>query len=340
MNNLLLLLLLLGVAGCNNSENLLEGPTRPVPGESPAQGSFVLLESPTDEFIGDGLNLLYTLADSEMSIEVEGALLTINIEGDEDWTGNFQLPNSFLQLEAGTYPSMQRFPFHNELFGGLTWSGDGRGCNESESTLIIDSVTFDGDILTNIELSFEQACIEQNPQMLALSGTFRWDVSDQTVPPGPVTDVPPDLWEPDAAIVPDTGNYVILSSTFDDFVGDGLDYLYTDGTAIFDISEVDGVVSVNVAGFEDWSGDFVGMDFLTELEAGYYPDLQRYPFNNPVKGGLNWSGEGRGCNKLEGWFVVDSITFEADTLTAIELRFEQLCQLSTTPLYGAVRWSQ
>jgi hypothetical protein len=80
------------------------------------------------------------------------------------------------------------------------------------------------------------------------------------------------------------------------------------------------------------------MDILTAPEAGYYGDLQRYPFHNPVKGGLNWSGEGRGCNTLTGWFVVDSVTYNGDALTAIDLRFEQHCDGGTSALHGEIHW--
>ena len=79
------------------------------------------------------------------------------------------------------------------------------------------------------------------------------------------------------------------------------------------------------------------MNTLSRLEVGYYGDLQRYPFHNPVKGGLSWSGEGRGCNTLTGWFVVDSLTYDGNTLTAIDLRFQQHCD-GGPALNGAVHW--
>ena len=65
-------------------------------------------------------------------------------------------------------------------------------------------------------------------------------------------------------------------------------------------------------------------DFRARLDAAH-DDLQRYPFHNVTKGGLNWSGDGRGCNRLTGWFVIDRVTYSDSTLTAIDLRFEQRC---------------
>jgi hypothetical protein len=82
------------------------------------------------------------------------------------------------------------------------------------------------------------------------------------------------------------------------------------------------------------------MNSLTRLQVGYYDDLRRYPFHNPTKGGLNWSGEGRGCNTLTGWFAIDAVTYENGQLTAIELRFEQHCEGGAPALHGAIRSSQ
>jgi len=79
---------------------------------------------------------------------------------------------------------------------------------------------------------------------------------------------------------------------------------------------------------------------LSKFETGYYAGLRRYPFHNPAKGGLAWFGEGRGCNSLMGWFVVDRVTYSVSNLTALDLRFEQLCEGSTAPLHGAIHWER
>jgi hypothetical protein len=56
--------------------------------------------------------------------------------------------------------------------------------------------------------------------------------------------------------------------------------------------------------------------------------------------GMSWSGEGRVCDTLTGWFVVDSVTYVGETLTAIDLRFEQHCEGTAPALYGKIHWSQ
>ncbi|QJD98809.1 hypothetical protein HH212_01125 [Massilia forsythiae] len=89
-----------------------------------------------------------------------------------------------------------------------------------------------------------------------------------------------------------------------------------------------------------WTGDFVGMRSLSQLQPGYYGDLQRYPFNNAVKGGLDWSGNGRGCNILNGWFVVDKVSYALGQLNAIDLRFEQHCEGMAAAQHGAIHWQK
>jgi hypothetical protein len=79
---------------------------------------------------------------------------------------------------------------------------------------------------------------------------------------------------------------------------------------------------------------------LSQLQPGYYGGLQRYPFHNAAKGGLDWSGNGRGCNNLNGWFVVDSVSYSLGQLTAIDLRFEQHCEGAVAAQRGVIHWSK
>ena len=118
-----------------------------------------------------------------------------------------------------------------------------------------------------------------------------------------------------------------------------MNYLYTPDDSQMGISSSAARLDVSIDGAERWDGTFLGMNSISRLELGYYGDLQRYPFHNPARGGLTWFGEGRGCNTLTGWFVVDSITYAGDVLTAIELRFEQHCEGAAPALNGSLRWS-
>ena len=244
--------------------------------------------------------------------------------------------NTLSRLEVGYYGDLQRYPFHNPAKGGLDWSGDGRGCNTLTGWFVVDSVTYNGSTLATVDLRFEQHCEGGSP---ALHGAVHWDINDTTNPPGPVVPPPAGLWEPAAGVTPATGNYVYLESQPGDYIGTGGSYLYTTADSLITTDSAGARLTVSITGDENWGGNFQGMSTLSRLEVGYYGDLQRWPFHNPVKGGLDWSGEGRGCNTLTGWFVVDSVVYEGVTLAAIDLRFEQHCEGGAAALHGEIHWN-
>ncbi len=310
------------------------GLWQPASGVTPASGNYVYLESQSGDYIGQGRSYLYTQANAVVSAVAQGPLLTLNIAGDQDWGGNFLAMNSLDRLEPGYYGDLQRYPFHNPVRGGLSWSGEGRGCNTLTGWFVVDAITYSGSTLTSIDLRFEQHC---DGSIAALRGKLHWDASDSTAPPGPVAP-PADLWQPAPGVTPATGSYVYLESQSGDYVGQGYSYLYTQATAVISSYASNGHLSVAIDGDEWWNGDFQTMNTLSRLEVGYYGNLQRYPFQNPVRGGLDWSGEGRGCNTLTGWFVVDSATYSGSTLTAIDLRFEQHCEGRSPALRGKIHW--
>ena len=141
-----------------------------------------------------------------------------------------------------------------------------------------------------------------------------------------------------AGTTPASGNYIYLESDPDDYIGEGRTYLYTQADSVTSVAATDLRLEVAINGDERWTANFAAMNTLFQLEAGYYGDLQRYPFHNPVKGGMDWGGEGRGCNTLSGWFVIDQVTFDGAALSSIDLRFEQHCSGDIAALRGEVHW--
>jgi hypothetical protein len=313
------------------------GLWEPAPGVTPSTGNYTYLESEPGDYVGAGGSYLYTLADSQMSFDSAGASLNISILGDEKWAGSFSGMYSLSRLEVGYYGDLQLDPLPNPAEGSLTWGGEGRFCGDLTGWFVVDSVTYDGATLTAIDLRFEQHCDGGAP---ALRGEIHWDIDDTTRPPGPVVPPPAGLWEPTPGATPASGNYVYLASQPGDYIGAGDSYLYTPADSQIAIASAGPYLNVSVDGDESWGGEFEGMYTLSRLEIGYYGDLQRYPFHNLAKGGLDWGGQGRGCNTLTGWFVVDSVTFVGTTLTAINLRFEQHCEGGAPALRGEIHWSQ
>ncbi len=317
-------------AGCGADKSGITGP-----GRSPTPND-VQLQSDPGDYIGGGQNYGYTQANAVFAVTANGGHLSFGIQGDQQWSGEFQSPSALTQLQPGDYTNLQRYPFNDPALGGLSWSGEGRGCNTLSGSFTVDSVTYDHGNLTAIDLRFEQHC---EGGTAALHGTIHWRSDDTTRPPGPVTPVPVGLWRPAPGSTPSAGSYVYLSSDVGDFIGAGQTYTYTPGNAAIAVTANAGHLSVTVNGVQSWFGDFQAMSTVRQLQPGYYADLRRYPFHNPVKGGLDWVGEGRGCNTLLGWFAIDGDTYTNGNLTALELRFEQRCEGGTPALHGAIHWS-
>jgi len=144
--------------------------------------SSITLNSDTGDFIGIGGTYHYTTADAAITVLSSGGYLSVIILGKDRWQGDFHLPSRFSQIVPGTYSGLSRYPFHDPAVGGLTWSGQGRGCNEDTGSMTVDSVTYGNGSLATIDFRFEQTC--QNAQG-ALHGQIHWDVNDPTVQPAP-----------------------------------------------------------------------------------------------------------------------------------------------------------
>lgn len=305
--------------------------TPPPPVTTP---SFVHLTSDTGDYVGGGATYSYTNADAFLTVTYQGGHLSLAVTGNESWQAEFQLPNTYTALQVGTYNNLARYPFQDPAIGGLDWSGQGRGCGSSTASLVISKVVYSGTALTEIALQFTQYC---SGSSAALRGDIYWNANDNTRPPGPAL-VPASLWQPAAGATPASGNYVYLESQPGDYVGGSGSYLYTQANSALTATLQGLHFAIGVAGNQQWSGDFKGMSSLAQLTTGYYGELQRYPFNNPTSGGLNWTGEGRGCNTLTGWFAIDNISIVSGALKVIDLRFEQRCEGGTAALHGKIHW--
>lgn len=319
------------------------GPINPIPttlwqaaaGATPSSGSYVYLESQSGDYIGQGKTYTYTPADSTISVSTLDGYLSVRVQGNQTWTGDFQGKSDLLQVQPGYYPNLTRHPFHDTAVGGLSWSGDGRGCNKLTGWFVVDNVTYANGVISAIDLRFEQHCEGGTP---ALHGQIHWTANDNGTPPGPVNPPPATLWQPASGATPTNGNYIYLESEAGDYVGAGQTYTYTPDSGTVGVSASGAGLNVLVVADRFWMGNFVPMEPLQTLQPGYYGDLIRYPFHNPAKGGLSWGGDGRGCNAVTGWFVVDSVTYAADAIQSIDLRFEQHCEGATPALHGKIHW--
>jgi hypothetical protein len=310
-------LALVAAVGCGG-----DGPTEP----AKPTPNFVRVQSDVGDWVGAGRTYEYTQANAILRMQAFDHL-SLRIEGDQTWQMDAIIPGG-VPLRPGTYANLPRYGF--SALPSLAWSGDGRGCSSSTGTLTIDSVTYTCGALSAIDFRVEQHCENATP---ALRATIHWRADDPTVPPGPTTPVPSTLWRPAPGSTPASGNYVALFSDAGDWIGQGFNETFT---APIVVSSNGSRLTIQAGGY---TGEFQAMLGTSPVAAGYYPDLRRYPFHNPTKGGLDWSGNGRGCNTLTGWFAVDRIVYTGTTISALDLRFEQHCEGGAPALRGAIHWN-
>ncbi len=262
-------LVVAAIAACGSDSG---APTSPpddpadsvVPPEPP-KPNFIELESDTGDYVGRGLTYDYTQANAIISLSAAPGHLSVSVKGDERWDADIVTPTG-VPLQPGTYANVTRYPFNDSATGGLSWFGEGRGCNDLTGSFTIDSVTYSDSALTAIDLRFEQHCEGADA---ALRGTIHWSVHDTTAPPGPVNPIPSELWKPYSGAVVIPGNYVYLVSESGDWIGQGDVHTYTPPDAPVVVSSNYGELSVSVAG---WNGTFVPRDGMFAMEVGYYAD--------------------------------------------------------------------
>ena len=147
-------------------------------------------------------------------------------------------------------------------------------------------------------------------------------------------------WQPPAGAMPTTGNWLYFQST-GEWVGQGQTKLLSVDDPVNSVSWSPGAVQIY---FNDpgswWHFTAAVPTWVTRWQTGWYPAAYG-ALANPVKAPLDLGGEGRGCNAVNGDLVVDTATHDADgNLTALSLRFKQICDGDPDPLYGAFRWSR
>ncbi len=297
----------------------------------------ITLQSDPGDYIGQGRGYSYSLANANIEITLQAGRLSVVATGDEDWQGDFQIPSSSTPT-AARYDAVPRYPQADSTRPAMRWFGGGRGCATSTGWFAIDHIAFAGSDLRSLVLRFERQC---DGATVAMRGEVRWLAGDATRPPAVAQPAPTNLWRPPVGSIPTTGNYVYVQSEAGDYVGQGRSALYTSRNSSVVGSGSSDTFTILVTGEQAWYGGIQGRRDTLRLQPGYYAELTRSPFINPVRGGLSWVSDGRGCSDQRGWMVIDDIQYSTDnfSIAAITYRFEQRCINSSAVLRGAVRWS-
>lgn len=120
-----------------------------------------------------------------------------------------------------------------------------------------------------------------------------------------------------------------------DFIGGGQNWTFanTDGTfaGIFNGNRV----TIAYHGDDNWDLNFAAPEGKS-LAPGTYLNANRWPFNSPVKPGLEVSGAGRGCNKLTGQFTIRQLEYSGSKLQRFLADFEQHCEDNAPALSGTI----
>jgi hypothetical protein len=146
---------------------------------------------------------------------------------------------------------------------------------------------------------------------------------------------------PGSIAVPSSGTFLYMNSEPGDYIGQGIEQLYTsdDSTIRGSFSQDGGgfFASVIQGNYDHWWYVDIAAAPGEPLVEGSYTGALRYPFNDGAPG-LSVSGDGRGCNTLTGQFDVNQIS-RASTgeLLVFDATFEQHCEGADPALFGRIR---
>lgn len=134
---------------------------------------------------------------------------------------------------------------------------------------------------------------------------------------------------------------LVLKSDPGDFVGQGKKYLYTDTNSVFRFSKYhpNGII-LNVTTADDWWILTLLAPNNAILQPGSYNGAMRGAFKDADKPGLDFSGNGRGCNQLTGRFDIFEISYDSQgVVNGINVSFEQHCEGATPALRGQLSYN-
>ncbi|WP_457419410.1 hypothetical protein [Roseateles sp. P5_E7] len=318
---------------CNPSARSLGGPS---PGDLPSSGEVsVSLDCGAGVCGVDSQSYRYSPQNSTIRVRAGGNWLSITIDGSTPWpwSGVMRAPSDESRFKPGTYAEMWQLDAPS-IWGTFNWSGENVGFEGGTTSVTINSVTYEGDVLAGIDFNFDHSVHGFSD----LRGHVVWTKAGSTVTIVPLTPPPGELWRPAAGKVPVTGNYIYLESDAADFVGQGLTYTQTPLNSLLTVETTSDGVLVAAEGAHLVSGRIQAMFGQGQLQNGYYQRVDRFQIGNPARGGLTWAVDSRACNRSLGWFIVDGIAYTNGVVTALDLRFEQHCELSRQALHGQVRW--
>ena len=270
----------------------------------PTSGTFLYLNSQPGDYVGGGAEALYTSVDSNIYSDLaqggdyfRGAI----VQGSaHNWYLEIAAPPGN-PLAVGSYIRAVRAAFRPAGLPGLDVYGDGRQCSTSNAKFDIDEMTFAFGELVKFQATFQQPCGTSS-----LYGRIR---IENPTPSGPGITLPTG-----AIAVPTSGSFLYLNSEPGEYIGRGLEQLYTSAD-----STVGGSMLTDVGDY--FRGHIAQVNnvhyFYVDIAApagqplavGHYLRAVRASFRPAGSPGLDVWGDGRGANDVIGRFDVDQLSF-------------------------------
>lgn len=309
----------------------------------PATGNYVYLQSDAGEWIGQGQTLLVTPNQFPFILYENQGKLTVSLGSlpKQEWIGHFQGDYTQRRLERGYYAGLLDVILGNPARGGISWSGQARGCQAS-GWFVVDDIRYTRGVLRSVDLRFEQICQHSDK---ALRGKIHWVTADPVLLADKLVDDPlPPAPAPASAEPPTDGrNFVQLESGADDYIGAWGRYLYTQADARLSVRLAGNRLQLAVLGREQWTAEFsvadvpLGSPQPAPATPGTYVVPLRERVDDPGPR-INVFGESRGCDSTHGSFTIERISVAGDTVQTLDLAFEQYCDFAFLPLRGRIHW--
>ena len=276
-----------------------------IPGSVFAQTVFAYSSAPGD-YIGQGETKAYTPLNATFSVSGTGAAISIHLDtGTSWWDVDLAAPAGQL-FAPGKYHDAERTPFRTGRSPGLNVSGEGRGCNRVWGEFGIRQIRYDvaGKVIA-LEAELVQRC------------------ESDTSPPM-------------AVVVRYKAPYLSLKLDSDplDYIGGGISKRYFGDSTIFALSGTTSYLQYGVSGLrDDWMA-IVTPPTGTKLRVRRYSTAR---FADATHAGLDFFGDGRGCNSSRGTLDVKKLVIDGKgNVLAAYMDFVQYCEGGTAALRGTI----
>ena len=128
-----------------------------------------------------------------------------------------------------------------------------------------------------------------------------------------------------------------------DYIGQGEEVTFTAADGSFSVvpTYANGLnVTFTTPTFSHWWYLYFGAADAQVLVAGSYENTERFAFKSPGHPGLDFTGDGRGCNTSTGRFNLLEIERDAaGQVVKLAIDFEQHCEGGVPALFGQVRFN-